>query len=75
MLLKDDIPRLNDSFRGATLETFFSESFLCTSIVLRSLASTSRECQFSSRVIFPILHSIEMRKKILLLVWNIYIAM
>lgn len=32
MLLKDDIPRLNDSFRGATLETFFSESFLlCTS--------------------------------------------
>lgn len=24
MLLKDNIPRLNDSFRGATLETFFS---------------------------------------------------
>lgn len=42
--------------------------------MLRSLASTSRECQFSSRVIFPILHSIEIRKKILLLVWNIYIA-
>lgn len=72
MLLKDNIPRLNDSFRGATLETFFlPESFpLC--VVLRS--SVSRECQFSSGVIFPISRSIKIRKKILLYSHGIFIS-
>lgn len=70
MLLKDDIPRLNDSFRLLLSKAFSPRVSSCVArpIVLRSLASTSRECQFSSRVIFPILHSIEIRKKILLLV-------